>query len=567
MMHLKRWLKWIILAAMLLAVVGFSVPHMAKAQGGSPDFRIDTWSTLPEELKRGEEFDLTVTFTNIGTANAGQIVVDIGQGGTFVLLGQSTTIDWMGVGNVGTAVLHVGVSNTITTGFYSIPVQFTYNVAGEASARMTSVQQVGVHVTGLAVSTGGGVDTGRPQLLIEDSDVAPTASGELNLSLTLRNTGNRWAQGIIIHLGQSEYFSPAKGSSAFPVEGVIKLNETKTVVLPLIMIGAPTQRITQDFTIEYTSPSGAGPFQSQQSVPITLGTTASQVPRLLIESYTTDPASVTPGAAVTLELELTNVGGGPANEVFVRLGQDSTTLGPLAPVGSSNLQYVAQIDGGDSETITYNLIADGSAEAGIVAIDVQLEYLDEFGINHEETQTISVQVVATPHFQVGLFDEVPDPIFIGDTFDLSIEIINIGQTQINVSTIEVISDDLAIDNGSAYVGPLDGGTSGTIIASAEAEQAGTAEVEVRVNYLDNFQQPQIYVQTLTFEVADEGESTAEDEDEPSSPSRNNDDDEPSEEEDTELTASDRILRAILGFFGLGTQPAEIPEFPQPSGED
>jgi hypothetical protein len=120
-------------------------------------------------------------------------------------------------------------------------------------------------------------------------------------------------------------------------------------------------------------------------------------------------------------------------------------------------------------------------------------------------------------------------------------VINIGRRLVNVSTVEVTSADLEITGGSMYVGPLDGGTSGTLIATATALDPGTATVTVTVNYLDEFQQEQTITRTLTFEI-----------EQPQEPGGT---DSPTSDDEGELTFWQRVWRAILGFFGLGTNEA------------
>jgi hypothetical protein len=546
-MNRAVFLKSLGLAGLMLAILLMSGTAPAHAQGGSPAFNIDSWSTDPAELQRGMEFDLTVTFTNIGTFGANEVTVNIGAGGTFVGLEPGPRFGHIGIGETQTATLRVGISNTLTTGYYSIPIEFTYHHEWGMGGQAVTSGSVGVYVRGLAPTTG--QDTGRPQLVIEDSSVTvDSETGWLMLSLTLRNTGNRWATGVIVNLGPSQYFSPAEGSSAFPLEGAIKVNETASLTLLLVLIQSPGERVTQDFTVEYTSPSG-GMYQSQQSVPIEMSGAVAHTPRLLIERYTTDPTTISPGSTFRLNLELVNVGGGPAKQVIVRLGENAAALGPLAPLGSSNVRYIEQIDASTRIPLSFDLIVDGGAQAGLVALNVNLEYDDAYGVHHTEVETISLQVIAVPYFEVRLFDAVPETILVGDTFEIPVEVINIGRNMINVSTIEVVSDDLAITDGLMYIGPLDGGTSGSLVARAEALHAGTATVEVRINYLDSFQQPQVVTHTLTFEI---GGNTSSNQEQGATGSTR-----PVPNDDGSLSFGERLWRAVLGFLGLGTRPVEL----------
>lgn len=514
---------------------------------GMPAFDVVNWSISPEDLQRGQEYDLSVTFTNVGTWDASEVIVSVAQGTNFVGLTESETIPNIQIGEQRTVNLRVAVSNSIVTGYYSIPVQFSYHHGAIGGDRLTSMENLGVDVTGIAVNLG--PDYGRPQLVIEDSSIEPTdEEGKLDLTLLLRNVGDRWATRVVVNLGASEYFSPADGSTAVAVEqDPIKLDETATVTFPLTLVSSPAQRISQSFTIDYSSYSG-GQYQASQSVPVELDGATAQTPRLLIQSLTTDPQEVTPGSSLKLDMTIANVGAGTAERVFVRLGQDAATLGPLAPTGTGNVQYIDEVPGGAQVDVSYNLFVDGNAEAGLVAIDVEIEYEDAFGVTRTETNTISVQVKATPFFQIDLFEPLPQPIYVGDTFELPIEVINIGTESINVSRVEVESERLRLTNNSVYIGPLDAGTSGTLVADAEALQAGTVDVVVNVNYLDDFQQPQVVQQTIQIDV--EGIDMNEE------PGANDGSSQTDGAEEEDLGFLQRVFRAVRGFLGLGTQPTE-----------
>ncbi|HQE19335.1 MAG TPA: hypothetical protein PK607_12595 [Aggregatilineales bacterium] len=530
--------------------IGVHVEGMAPPgqDVGQPAFDIVEWSVEPQTLRRGQEFTLTVTFANVGTWNGNSVNVGLGQGQNFVELQGAPTIPTIRIGESQTVTLRGAVSNTITTGHYQLPVQFEYHHEAQGGQRLTETENIGVYVEGIAPSTG--PDTGRPQIVIADSAVeAGDKEGQINLRLTLHNVGNRWARGVVVNLGPSEVFSPAEGSSAVSVPEDIEVDEQVEVTLPLVLLRSPEGRFTQDFTIEYASYSG-GSYQTTERVPISLTGGVAQAPRLLVETYDVSPTPVTPGASFDLTLTVVNVGDGPAEQVFVRLLE----LGPLAPVGSSNVRFVERIEAGQRIDLTYRLAASGSAEDGLVAFNVELTYDDAFGVETTETVNISLAITAVPHFYIGFFEEVPQPVRVGEVIELPIEVINIGENRVNVSTIEVTSDAFAVRNGSIYLGPLDGGTSGTIVPEAEALRPGVAEIVVTVHYLDNFQQPQTLSETITVEVESNGTGgNGAAREDSSRPARNGS---AAAEGDGTLTFGQRLWRGILGFLGLGTRSAD-----------
>jgi len=177
-------------------------------------------------------------------------------------------------------------------------------------------------------------------------------------------------------------------------------------------------------------------------------------------------------------------------------------------------------------------VVDGGAEAGPVTLDVALDYLDERGADYSETQTLSLLVATSPRLLIQFYDDLPDTIRVGDTIDLPVEVINIGAQRLNVSTIEVVSEGLDITSGEVYVGPLDAGTSGVLEPAVTPTEDGVIEVEVRVYYLDDLQQPQTYSYRLSITV------------EP-----------PEVVEEVEAQGPGplaQVWRTILGFFGLAT---------------
>ncbi|NDJ54516.1 MAG: hypothetical protein GYB68_15720 [Chloroflexi bacterium] len=546
-----------IAAALLLAFWGFAQSgQIGQAQGGNPAFNVDSWEVrLPEgadQLERGMEFDLIITFTNIGSAGANEVIVAAGDG-QFVALGAGPRFGHMGIGAQATATITIAISNTIETGYYNLPVSFTFHNSQFGGPRLTDMQEIGVYVVGLSPFQG--QDTGSPRLVIEGAAVNVSADDPsvLLVELTVRNVGNRSATNIVINLGQSEVFSPALGSSsAIGLDDDIDLDQSTTVVVPLTLIQSPSQRVVQDFLLQYNSYSG-GNFTDTQSVPLELGSVTAQAPRLLLQTYSASTDAISPGSTFRLTLDLINVGDGPARQVFVRLGSDATSLDPLAPVGTSNVFFQQEIGAGQQQSVSFDLVVDGDAEAGLVPIDVLLEYEDNFGVAQQETIAISLQIVDTAFVSISLFEPLPPIILVGDVFDVPIDITNIGERQINVNTVEVVSDalDIVID-GPSYIGPLDGGTSGSVIASATALESGTVSFEVRVNYLDSFQQPRVLTQTFTLMVEDtEGASFNEESNITIDPETDEATERTGAAAEDDLTLMQRILRGLLGFFGLG----------------
>jgi hypothetical protein len=552
MKHLRIIMMTLAIGAVSLAT--FGVQATPAAAMGSPAFNIDSWDIVEGSLSMGSEFTLSLTFSNVGTYGANEVLVDVGDNENFFGLGSSPRFQEMGIGAQVTTTIEVGISPTIETGYHDLPVEFSYHHAALGGAVQTDTRTIGLYVTGLSPYRNE-PDTGSPMLVIESSDVALSGDedGVLLTSLTLHNSGNRVATSVVVSLADTSLFIPAGGAStAFALGEDIGVGDSATLTIPLILVNSPDGQTEQAFNIEYASYTG-GSYSDTQSVPLLLGDVTAQMPHLYLQGYTTDPETVSPGGEVRLTLDIANLGAGAAQEVFIRLGEEADTLGGLAPVGSSNVLYVDEIPGESEIQIGYDLAAAGDAESGLVATDVELTYSSAYGIQWTDTFTVSLRIEATPNLTIGLYGDVPETITVGDTFELPVQVINIGQNSVNVSTIEVTSDLLGITNGSLYLGQLDGGTSGSLAAQAEALEAGTATVAITVNYLDDFQQPQAITERMTFEVQEAGSSFSGSEGAAGAGPG-------AFMEAEQMTLGQRILNGILGFLGLGTRSTAMGGF-------
>ncbi|MEE9617643.1 MAG: hypothetical protein V3T90_11665 [Anaerolineae bacterium] len=211
-------------------------------------------------------------------------------------------------------------------------------------------------------------------------------------------------------------------------------------------------------------------------------------------------------------------------------------MAPFAPLHSSNVKFVPHLVAGDTVEVTQQLVVDGGAGAGAYSLPVALAFDDARGTRHSDSQLISLLVRRRPHLQIGFYRPV-EMVLVDVPFELPVEVTNIGRTLVNVSTLEVSSMQLEISAGSLYLGPLDGGTSGSLEAMAVAQEGGTAEVLVTVHYLDDFEQPQVVTQTLAVQV----------EEPPEAPPGTGE-----ESEEQEEGFWDKVLRFLRGMLGLGS---------------
>lgn len=392
---------------------------------------------------------------------------------------------------------------------------------------------------------------GQPQLAIQSVQVdpqVPLPGQPFELQLAVANLGNWTAVDIELELQSTDVAVPAAGSNVRIIPR-IQYNDVTTITLPLVLsesvAGGPRNL---NFNLTYFDINGRS-YDTPQSIGLAVSNTtatptpAAAQPQLLLTTYRIEPAgSLQPGDIFDLVLNLTNVGGADSSNVVVTLGgQGGEQLPPFALLNAGNIRFLPAIAAGETVEVRQTLLVVGTAVSGIYNLPIDLSYDDA----QAGSQVINLLVEQPAQLQVNFYRPV-DLGFVDQPLDLPIELVNIGRTPINVSTLTVTSPEMTLENNSLYIGPLDGGTAGSIDALAFPQRGGTLDVLVTINYLDDFNQPQQLEQTLTVEV--EGPETPAEADSAGAPSP----DETGAEEANGAAERPLFLRILMGLFGLGS---------------
>jgi len=350
---------------------------------------------------------------------------------------------------------------------------------------------------------------GQPQLAIQSAGSNPTVplpGDPFELTMAISNLGNWTAIDIALELQSTDIAVPASGSNVRIIPR-IGVEETITVTVPLILSpNAPEGPQNLNFNIDYFDLDGRS-YNTQQSVGLAVSditatpTPGPEQPRLVLTTYHVEPTgALEPGAIFDLALNFTNVGSADTKNVIITLGgPDGGKLPPFALINAGNVRYVESIGIGKTVEVKQTLLVAGTAVSGVYNLPIDLSYDGSDGLPITASQVINLLVEKQPQLQVNFYRPVNVGI-VGEQLDLPVEVVNIGRSLLNVSTLAVTSPDMNLQNNTIYVGPLDGGTSGSLDALAFPTGSGTLDVIVTVNYLDDFNQPQIYEETLTVAV-------------------------------------------------------------------
>jgi hypothetical protein len=90
---------------------------------------------------------------------------------------------------------------------------------------------------------------------------------------------------------------------------------------------------------------------------------------------------------------------------------------------------------------------------------------------------------------------------VGSSIPLSLELVNVGLSAVNVVEITASSPQMSVEaEGTPFMGPVEIGGSAPLDVTVTPLEGGSAELVVRVAYRDDFNQLQVLTRTLTVEV-------------------------------------------------------------------
>lgn len=441
----------------------------------------------------------------------------------------------------------------------------------------------------------------RPLIVVQSyhaslSDITPGA--EFSVEIKLINEGKETANNIVAIFTSGDFFPSETG-------GVIAINDLEPGDKQKI-----TQPLTTAFdlwgktvatlpvTVNYTDPRGAAYSESFNiTFPIawgritsystatptpTITPTAFLRPQLVITSYEIDVAQLEPGGQFVLTANVQNLGQATAKQVTMILGGGSTAVNDgsgtsqppggvsggsgdltnFAPLGSSNVQSLGDLPVGGSLTAEQNLIVNVSTNPGAYPLKISFTYIDDQNTVFTDDQMITLLVYAPPKLEVSFYRD-PGVLTTGMPNMLPLQLANLGRNSALLGNMMVTGEGAEFTNNVILVGNLDPGGFFPMDATVIPFQAGTLDLLVTVNYTDDFNQSQQFVQHLAVEVIEapiegpgfEGEPGIDGGVEPPAASE---------------TFWQKVMRFFRGLVGLdsGQLTPEIPgEIPPPENGD
>jgi len=418
---------------------------------------------------------------------------------------------------------------------------------------------------------------GRPLVYLQSyrTDNTTLRQGEsFTLKLDVRNKGESTALNVVFNF-KSDSFLPLQTGGVKTLSD-IQVGEAEGVDQPfMVNAGTKDAPATINVAVSYTDPGGESYSESftitlyvasdPTKVPI-YGTprpsatpTSIMRPQLVVNSYGTDVDPLQPGSIFQLELTVRNLGNANARAVTMVLGGgvtadigtpqpgtqgSSSDLTTFAPLGSSNLVYLGDVNAAQEFKTTQQLIVNVTANPGAYTFKLSFVYTDPGGTRYVDDQVITLLIYKLPQVEISFYRD-PGVFFSGQMGVLPLQITNLGRSNSVLGNLKVTAENADVTNNVALVGSLDPGGYFTLDSNLMPYQAGPLELKISVNYTDDFNQPRVIEQSLSVDVQDMPVMET--------PEGGIPTDQPSSAPESLF---DKVVRFFKGLFGLGSEQTE-----------
>ena len=506
-----RWLAPLALARGLLAWARAALPTQAAPAA------VTIASVQPGVVSNATAAQLAVTGSDFVT---GTLVIVDGIGALDTSVVAATLL---------TAQLPAGAP----PGTYTVRV---LNPDGTGASLVNALSITGGTATPAPSATPPATAFARPQLVVISygaSSPQIMAGADYDFEMTVQNAGGGTASNIVAEFVSGDFLPRATGG--LRAVGTLGAGQTNRFFQPLYATrGVADKKVaTLEVKVTYTNEAGAAftdsfalTFPVVQPVAGTARPTATATaralirPQLVVSAYRADVDKLQPGSLFTLALEVDNVGNAAARRITLIVGGGSAgsgdgTPGPggvsggsgsftdFAPVQSSNVQSLGELDLGATLTAKQTLIVNASTKAGAYPLKLSFIYTDERGQTYVDDQVITLLVYQTPAVELSFYRD-PGPLFAGQPNLLPVQVVNLGRNTSVLGNMRVSGAGGQFSNNVLLIGALDPGGTFPLDATVIPDQPGPLELTVTLDYTDDFNQPQKITAVLTVEVLDSG---------------------------------------------------------------
>lgn len=525
---MNRLFKKISFIALLLVFVAGAITSNSLAQAPTPtppSFNISVDGGNAKSGLPGQTVTYTVTIQNISGADlTANITAESTTGSPWIsptVVPSDPTLNpsSLPIANGGSAVVSVVVPipGGATEG------QNDISVINVSDGMTTQSIQLNTSVKPAKVA-------GRPMVTIGSYTVGDKklyAGNEMTLQMALRNDGSARANNVVVTFDGGDFFPRDTGgvrsvgsidsggstsvSQKFLIGEALMWANVASIKATVSYTDASGNAFSENFTlpIVIAEPSSSGVATSTSNVP--------QRPQLVVTGYITDVDPLQPGSIFELELDVKNLGQDDAKRVSAVIGGGVTVtndmgtpqpggvsgsggdLTTFAPLGSSNIVVIGDINKDVEVKVTQKLVVNVTAQPGAYPLKLSFVYTDSKGNRIVDDQIITLLVYSLPQVEVSFYRDA-GMITAGMENILPLQITNLGRKTSVLGNMKVTAENADVFNNVMLVGALDPGGFFTLDTSLTPYQEGPLELKITISFTDDFNQPRSIEQIIPIEV-------------------------------------------------------------------
>lgn len=225
-------------------------------------------------------------------------------------------------------------------------------------------------------------------LKYEPAPVEPGGYVEVWVSIT--NLGTT-SEDFKIEFFPEYPFSLAEGEDEMKTLKALPTNENAVIKYRLIVAhDAPNK----DMPVKFQYQFGQSLVWTRLEGDISIRTAGAI---LTVDEYSTTPEAIQPGDFIKVDIDLGNHGKITVKDIDVTLELDESVI---APIGSGNTKRIKEILPGETQKVSFSLIADTSADIKVYSVPLKVSYRDIRNAEYEDETRISLIMSAEPDLMV-----------------------------------------------------------------------------------------------------------------------------------------------------------------------
>ena len=434
-------------------------------------------------VNAGSKFQVSFNVANVGGIDARNAKVSIeglNKDGFTLYSGVNNwyfdSIEGSGKKNI---TLDLIAADTMESGNYGLEIKIEYK--DQRNNSYTDSSSFFVNVRGEAKSS---------NVALNNISVLPKevrANENFTLSFDVHNEGKSSARNVKLTIKGDEGII-SKSPDVRIIENLAAGEQQKLEYVLYANNETKTQNYNIMISLEYEDAEKDGSKHSvnQYAGVYVNGGNSKITPKIIISNYNFEPKLVRAGEEFSMDLTFMNTSSTKEvkNIKIYLTGIDSDKEGNVVftPVGSSNTFFVDAIKpkGTAVRSITMYTIPD--AQPKYYNITANIEYQDDDGTEYKAEELIGIPVIQQSKLdasEIGL----PPQAFIGQPIPVSLQYYNKGKTKLSNLMIK-IEGDFQIENGEAFIGNFESGSSDYYEAMITPMNPGPAKGKVVFSYED-----------------------------------------------------------------------------------